>query len=214
MFARAPLFGSMPGAWGKTLGFWMFSPGPGASHRAHTLHTPPPKGGGLAGAAPVQNLEEMEKAAAGQNDAAPLPSCHLKLPRPPATNAAPWAKPPLFLGPPASPCRNRCAPCKQPPVCRQPASKYNFRTVCARKRVPHEGSAWGKCLFSVFFKFLENPLPFARGGVGFCRAKSWAFSFFMKKIVVAFPPGLHAHFVPAFIPQFFAKTEIFLCFET
>ena len=72
----------------------------------------------------------------------------------------------------------------------------------------------GKSAFCLsFLNFLKTLYPL-RGGVGFCRAKSWAFSFYMQKIFFAFPHGLHAHFVPAFIPQFFTKTEIFLCFET
>ena len=59
---------------------------PGASHRVRTRKAPPPKGGGLAGAAPVQNLEEMEKAAAEKNAAAPWPSSHMKPHQSPATN--------------------------------------------------------------------------------------------------------------------------------
>ena len=107
VFARAPLFGSMRGAWGKTLGFWVFPPGSGTSHRAHTLQTPPPKGGGLAGAAPVRNLEGIEKAAAEQNAAAPLP---------PATGnkRGSVGKAATVSGSPRHPHRNRCAPCKQP----------------------------------------------------------------------------------------------------
>ena len=69
----------------------------------------------------------------------------------------------------------------------------------------------GKVLFVLyFFIFLKTFYPLrGGGGLGFCRAKSWAFSFFMQKILVAFPPGLHAHFVPAFIPQFFTETDFF-----
>ena len=193
----------------------MFSLGPGACHRARTPQAPPPKGGGLAGAALVRNFGEMEKAAAEQNAAAPWPSCHMKAPQPPAPNAAPWAKSPLFPGPPLPPPATGARRVNAP-VCAgsRPQNTISEQFVLG-KGSPMRG-VHGKSAFCLsFLNFLKTLYPLrGGGGLAFCRSKSWAFSFFMQKILAALPPGLHAHFVPAFIPQFFKKTENFLCFET